>query len=83
MANFTSKAEAIVTMNGKEAEVVLNSLKEKAKDLRTQITEIKKTDPANPKLKDMEKQLKSLESSAKKVTKTTVMSLLKCRIKPA
>ncbi|MDR1198396.1 MAG: phage tail tape measure protein [Prevotellaceae bacterium] len=71
MANFTAKAEAIVTMNGKDAEAVLNTLKEKAKDLRKQITEIKKTDPNNPNLKKMEKDLKSIESSAAKVKQTT------------
>jgi TP901 family phage tail tape measure protein len=71
MANFTSKAEAIVTMNGKEAEVVLNSLKEKAKDLKNQIIAIKKEDPANPNLKKMEKELKSLEKATANVKKTT------------
>ena len=71
MANFNTKAEATVTMNGKDAEIVLNTLKESAKKLRTQIIQIQKTDPNNPNLKKMQSELKSLEKSASNVTRST------------
>jgi TP901 family phage tail tape measure protein len=71
MAKFTAQAEAIVTMNGKEAESVLSTLKERAKSFRKELEDIKKIDPNNPNIPKMEKQLKALESSTRKVTQTT------------
>ncbi|MDR1553364.1 MAG: phage tail tape measure protein [Prevotellaceae bacterium] len=71
MAKFTTQAEATVTLNGKQAEIMLNTLKNSAEKLRKQIVEIKKTDPNNPNLKKMNNELKALETSAAKVKKTT------------
>ncbi len=71
MANYNTTASVTVTMNGRQAEQVLNALEKKANDLRKAID--KESNSANPnanKIKQLQKELTRTEKTMKDMTST-------------
>ncbi|MDR1918403.1 MAG: phage tail tape measure protein [Tannerellaceae bacterium] len=70
MANNTQKANIIVTMDGKQAEKLLEALIGKSKELREEINAVKKegnTPENQAKIKELESQFRATTSSVKEV----------------
>lgn len=65
------KGEAQVTLDGKQAENTLAILNKRAKELKAEYISLSKTNPNNPKLKEIDAELKSISKTTQSIKKQT------------